>query len=351
MRNAGRLKLGYYPLPDREAVRLRNLLEFPAEGASVLDPCVGTGAPLLEITSGAAVSRYGVELDVTRAQRASEAGIFTIHGNLFGASAPVESFSLLYLNPPYDSEIGTFENKRMEYLFLKHTYRWLALSGVLVFVVQQGQLEQCIPLLSAHFGWFCVLRLTEPESVRFNQVVLMAVRRRIAADAQESNRKALESAIYANALPILTGNEPKFALPSTRAAHLAYRGLPLDELEDLAVQSSAWRRVAAQLLPKEQMPIERPITPLHAGHVGLLCTAGMLNGVAGAGADRHIARWQTRKYETTFTEKEEGYTEVHRQERFSNEVALVYEDGRTLVLTDKRKGEENGECTPATREA
>lgn len=351
MRSAARLKLGYYPLPDREAARLRNLLEFPAEGASVLDPCAGTGAALLDITANATVSRYGVELDAARAQQAVDGGISTVHGNIFGASAVAESFSLLYLNPPYDSEIGSFDNKRMEFLFLKHTYRWLAPGGVLIFVVQHDQLEPCASLLSSHFGWFQVLRLTDPESVRFEQVVLLAVRKRIPADAQENNRAALVDAIYRSPLPTLTGDEPKFAVPSTAETTLSYRGLPLDELEDLAVHSSAWRKLAPFLLPKDEIPIERPITPLHAGHVGLLCTAGMLNGVAGAGRDRHIARWQTRKYETTFTEKEDGYTEIHRQERFSNEVALVYEDGRTLVLTDKRKGEENGERPLAPRAA
>jgi hypothetical protein len=32
----------------------------------------------------------------------------------------------------------------------------------------------------------------------------------------------------------------------------------------------------------------RPITPLHAGHVGLLCTAGLLNGVFGQGIYRQL---------------------------------------------------------------
>jgi hypothetical protein len=39
----------------------------------------------------------------------------------------------------------------------------------------------------------------------------------------------------------------------------------------------------------------RPITLLHAGHVGLLCTAGLLNGVFGHGEERHIARWRSVK--------------------------------------------------------
>jgi SAM-dependent methyltransferase len=351
MRNSARAKLGYYPLPVSEGARLRNLLLFPPEGASVLDPCVGTGAALLRLTEGANVHRLGVELDADRACQANESGIETIYGNLFGAHAKAESLSFLYVNPPYDSEIGSFDNRRMEFLFLEHTYHWLVPGGVLLMVVQHKQLESCISLLAAHFGWFRVARLTDPESERFDQVALLAVRKKITAAAHENNRRALVEAIWRKPLPALTGNEPAYQVPPSAPAKLVYRGLPLDQLEDAVRQSAAWRKVASCLLSKEEVSVGRPITPLHAGHVGLLCTAGLLNGVFGEGDDRHIARWRTVKYLTTYTEKEEGYTEVHKQERFSNEVALLYENGRTLVLTDKAKGEEDAERSPEIRAA
>src|SRR3712207_8991693 len=43
-----------------------------------------------------------------------------------------EFFSLLYCNPPYDTEQGTGGNRRLEALFLAHTVRWLVPRGVLV---------------------------------------------------------------------------------------------------------------------------------------------------------------------------------------------------------------------------
>ena len=42
MRNAGRLKLGYYPLPIDEARNIRCLLVSSAPYAAI-DPCVGDG--------------------------------------------------------------------------------------------------------------------------------------------------------------------------------------------------------------------------------------------------------------------------------------------------------------------
>ena len=122
MRNAGRLKLGYFPLPTGEGHRLRRLLQS-TENFSAIDPCVGTGAALHLITADLPCRRYGVELDAERALSAARSGIETVQGNLFDSHAKVESFSLLYLNPPYDSEIETLNNQRMELLFLEHTYR------------------------------------------------------------------------------------------------------------------------------------------------------------------------------------------------------------------------------------
>jgi hypothetical protein len=106
MRNVARLKMGYYPLPEAECVKLRSLLSF-AELASVIDPCVGQGTALHLVTSDAPVRRYGIELDAERARIASSKDIETIKGNTFDAIATPESFSLVYLNPPYDSEIGS----------------------------------------------------------------------------------------------------------------------------------------------------------------------------------------------------------------------------------------------------
>jgi tRNA1(Val) A37 N6-methylase TrmN6 len=186
MRNAGRLKLGYYPLPTQEGHRLRWLLQS-TKPFSAIDPCVGTGAALRLITADFPCRRYGIELDAERALAASQSGIETVQGNLFDAHAKVESFSLLYLNPPYDSgKVGTLNNQRMELLFLEHTYRWLVHGGVLLFVVPEKRLSVCIPLLAANFTGFRLFQLNDPESIRFEQVVLAAVRKPMRGDAMEA---------------------------------------------------------------------------------------------------------------------------------------------------------------------
>ena len=71
MRNAGRLKLGYYPLPIDEARNIRALLVSSAPYAAI-DPCVGDGAALLEITKDTGGHLTGIELDADRAAAAAD---------------------------------------------------------------------------------------------------------------------------------------------------------------------------------------------------------------------------------------------------------------------------------------
>lgn len=350
-RSTARLKMGYYPLPEAEAVKIRSLLSFPSP-CSVIDPCVGKGTALKLITGGASVDLHGVELDTERAEQARANGIRVIQGNAFDAHAQVESFSLLYLNPPYDSEIDLSGNRRMERLFLEHTHRWLIKHGVLVLVIPYEQLSECGGVLSGSFTRITVFRMMDAESLRFRQVVVFAVRQNIRGAAIEDNRRQLQllGRDEYSRLPVL---EPAavapFVIPRSAEAVLTYRGVPYNVLEDLIPSSGAWKQVAPILLPREDMATGRPITPLHGGHVGLLCTAGLLNGTFGEGDERHIARWRSVKHVTEFHEEEGDTKIVRRREKWSNELRLIYVSGKTVKLTENppdSKGDGDGERPP-----
>jgi hypothetical protein len=243
-------------------------------------------------------------------------------------------------------------------VFLEHTFRWLAKEGVLVLVIPFERLHDCSGILSSHFAALNVFRMTEPDSVQYRQIAVLGIRHEIRGSAVENNKRQLESVgLYGSfqKLPELQPSvcSPYPVLPSDDVT-MSYRGLPYDQLEDLLPHSGAWRQVGPLLMPNEDIATGRPITPLHGGHVGLLCTAGLLNGVFGQGDDRHIARWRSVKHVTTFVEEEGEAEIIHHRERWANELRLVYADGRTLKLTEtpaKKEGEGDGECTPAARAA
>jgi len=342
LRPHGKTKLGFFPLPTPEAERLRRCLTFASE-FSALDACVGDGVAFTSLLQGTHARRYGIEIDAHRVEQAKELGIETLQANTMDVRCPAEAFSLIYLNPPYDFEIGETNNQRLELVFLEHTYRWLKPGGVLVFVIPQPQLRVCARILSEHFTDLYVYSLTDPASVRYKQVAVLGVRRKrnqlLRDSALLESVRRLEMLATKPDLEVLSDAPAvRYEIPTSGPITLTNSGIPLDEVEDLLPDSAAYRQAGRVLLPKQRDVRGRPLTPLHGGHVGLLCTAGMLNGVFGEGEDRHIAHWRSVKFTDHWEEDEEDGTKIlHDRERFSHELTLVFANGRTQILTHEKK--------------
>jgi len=342
VRAQGKTKLGFFPLPVVEADRLRTLLMFPGH-FSALDPCAGDGVAFARLLDGTGAYRHGIEIDSYRAEQAKNLGIDTLQANTLDVRCPVESLSLLYLNPPYDFEAGQSGNQRLELVFLEHTYRWLKLGGVLIFVIPQIRLQPCARLLAEHFAGLRVYRLSDPACVQYNQIAILGVRRkrqeRLRDSALNEATKYLEDLSRRRDIEELGENQAAvYEVPSSEPVKLTNTGIPLDEVEDLLSASSAYRQVTRVLLREPSSISGRPLTPLHGGHVGLLCTAGMLNGVFGEDESLHIANWRSVKFTSHWEEEEEDGTKIlHDRERFSHELTLIYANGKCQILTHENK--------------
>jgi Uncharacterised methyltransferase family (DUF6094) len=345
VRPHGQTKLGFFPLSIAEAKRLKNWLTFP-KPFSALDPCVGDGVAFTHLLRGITARRYGIEIDANRTEQARTLGIETLQANTMDVRCPPEAVSLLYLNPPYDWECGESNNQRLEAVFLEHTYRWVKAGGVLLFVIPQLRLAKWARLLSEHFADFRVFRLTEPASLEYKQIVVLGTRRK--RHSKVSDAVLLDGVCYLEALATKAELEPlgdnpefQYEIPASEEVVLTHVGIPLDEVEDLLLESTAYRQAGRVLLPKLNDLKGRPLTPLHGGHVGLLCTAGMLNGVFGEGENRHIAHWRSLKFTDHWEEEEDDGTKIlHDRERFSHELTLVFANGKTQILTHEKKDSE-----------
>ena len=340
MRFQGKSRLGFYPLPLSEAQRIRRFLLFPDQSASAIDPCIGDALAFDVITSGAGVLRYGIELDAYRAEQARQLISNIVQGNTLEVQCPVESFSLLYLNPPYDWTLGPADSRRTEQSFLSHTYRWLKPGGVLIFVIPGERLAECSQILSTHFRDVRVYRLESPECVRYKQVVVIGTRRSRREKERLTDSDITRARLYYASLarnpariPALPSEpEVQFNVPVSGPVQLVYRGLPLDEIEDMLPQSAAYRQAGRILFADPVSATGRPLTPLHAGHVGLLACSGLLNGIFGDHQSRHVAFWQAVKVIDKTEEEEDGVITVREKERFSNELTLVYSTGEVAIL-------------------
>jgi len=197
--------------------------------------------------------------------------------------------------------------------------------------------------LSEHFTDLLVYKLTDPASVQYKQVAFLGVRRKrhqyLRDSALLESVRWLEMLAAKSDLDVLgEASAVRYEIPQSGPVTLTNAGIPLDEVEDLLLDSAAYRQAARILLPRQRDVRGRPLTPLHGGHVGLLCTAGMLNGVFGEGEDRHIAHWRSVKFTDHWEEEEEDGTKIlHDRERFSHELTLVFANGKTQILTHEKK--------------
>ena len=358
MRPQARQKLGYYPLPMTEAQRIAARLQFPSPSTAAIDPCAGTGAALATIAAGKSVRRHAIELDAHRAGVARGNADEVIQGSAFDCHAPVESFSLLYLNPPYDFEIGEGRNQRMETVFLEHCYRWLKPGGILVLVIPFNRVYDCWRVLTPQFRDKAIYRLAARDSVLYKQIVLFGTRRtRQERDRlndysiQQGNLKLSELTRRYDAIPIL-GDTPErvFVVPPSGPARLEYRGLPLDHIEDLLAKSPATLQARRVTDARKIEFAGRPLTPLHKGHVGLCAVSGLLNGVFGTGNERHLAHWDAVKVADRSEEEDDaGAIVIREKERFSQRLTLLYGSGRFALLSETAPGKEktDGERTLA----
>lgn len=358
-RNQSRLKLGYFPLNLTEARRIRAILRFPYDAcATVLDPCAGTGEALAAITEGARILRYGIELDSFRAASAKAICDQVVQGNCFDAHCAVESFGLVFLNPPYDFECSEGHSERTERLFLEHCHRWLQPGGVLVMVIPAQRVAACSQVLAVHFRETSIYRLTEPDSERYNQVVVFGIRRTRqerdrTKDIEVSREKGRLWQLVSNQqdLPPLSGDPDRaYAVPAGKPTTLIYQGLPLDAIEDMLPASAAYRQAGRILFAPRTNLTGRPLTPLHAGHVAILAVSGSLDGLFGRGDDRHLACWSSEKATDRFEETDEqGITTIRERERFTQALTLLYADGRAAILREGKGHEERSSADGASR--
>jgi hypothetical protein len=291
------------------------------------------------ITGSSKAIKYGIELDSYRAEASTRVLDRVIQGDALSAHARVESFGLAYCNPPFDAEFGESGNQRYEVLFLSHFARWLVPGGVLIYVLPAQQLAGCAQVLASHFRDTEVFRLESAECVLYEQIVVFAIARsrRERDRVRDSEISFWRSRLVSTArqyemLPILSERRGELRVPPTGPAEVSYAGLPFDAIEDLLPTSPAYRQVAQILDPQPISLGTRPLTPLHKGHIGLLSTAGLLNGRFGSGDRLHVAAWKTKKRVIRTEDSEDEKTIIREREQFVHELAIAFANGETALI-------------------
>jgi hypothetical protein len=377
-RLASVVKQGFFPAPSAAIAGILKPLKMPdpppdprfkIEDVNILDPCAGEAKALVQLAEGLGVAMghiFAVELNVRRAAIIAETypEVRLLGPCSFEATRITRhSFSMIYLNPPFDDEFGG--GGREEVTFLRQAVDLLVPGGILVLVCPVNQVYGRWEMCELIDTWFegVELYLFPDDFRRFNECVIFGRRRKTALpDAQIRTQGVLtvRDIRYCSAVPtaqLARLGETQFLRwhhgwpdAGSRKSDLALWELPFsagprrfqktaltgEELERELARSPLYETLRQRVLS----PIKRPPLSLNKGHTSLLLLTGMLDGYVPSDPP-HVVRGYTGKAEKLHRsecyETPSGDT-VHKQV-FSESpmpiVRAVWPDGSIRTFSDQ----------------
>ena len=343
MRLAAQAKGGYYPTPERVVDLIADLIHTPSssyrrdrETLRILDPCCGAGDALqrlaerLDRPNALPIETYGVELHRDRAEEAEKRLHRTLASDLFATSIANGACGLLLLNPPYDFDS---EDKRTEHAFLTQTTRYLAESGLLVFIVPRQRLAVSARYLSTHYGRMQCWAFPDPERQVFDQVVLMGYRKADPVPDAPAESMVLEWAV-GEPEPLRSQRHSysytEFSPATAPSGDILFATRTVDPVAAAAEarRSGLWAstEITDTLWPAGDNRT-RPLMPLRRGHMAMLVAAGFLDNLVLEGDGRRIlVKGRTSKEMVMVEDAPEK--EVHREKLTTTVVALDLDGGQ-----------------------
>ena len=321
MRLEAQAKAGFYPTPPKVVEIIQTWIGEKMPGPRrLLDPCCGTGEPAAQIAAAAGCDAYGVEINTDRAKTAKNLLSKVVAGNLFSVRARPASFSILYLNPPYDFDA---EDGRTELSFLKHTLPYLTPRGLLLFVVPQKRITPRIArVLSAYFEDLKVRKFPADEFQAFGQIVIAGLKKARA----EINGDVLASLtqIQSMDLPEMHRKEFSFTVPAVgRDFFIRSSEFGPDELAEELKASSLWKEPALGLVEEEEQirPAIQPLMPPRKAHLAMLIAAGLINNqILEANGKRLLIKGTSKKVIDRFEEETEKGIKITERERIVTQI-------------------------------
>jgi len=313
-RLASKIKMGYYPTPDGTLKFIMEKLNISPD-ATLLDPCCGEGYAL-SWTAYLGES-YGVELDTERALSASDKLSTVLCGSIYETIVrPLEGFSMLYLNPPYDWEDG----ERAEFRFLRQSHKWLMKGGLLVYIVPEHVL--CIPKLASWIGRrysdIRVYRATREDYPAFKQVVLFGVKR----DEEVEGYLPMPPYRHIEDLDVTSYDVP----PGQQPQIFELQGIRPEDIERYRpVATKCLVETVCGIQTKEQ--VLSPLFPLRKGHLVSLLMSGVLNGELRDGDSRLVFKCFTERTQNVREVEDGGETKEITTDSYSSGIRVI-ERGR-----------------------
>ena len=182
------IKLGFYPT-DTNAIDLF-LSRCKGENFLVCDPSCGEGVALSRFKEHfKGVTTYGVEIEEERAKKSLENGIDKLICNdaLFGVRKNKESFSFLFLNPPYGEITIDGKQKRLETEFMLKWSTTVSYGGFLLLIINPSSANKYMAKIidNNNFSLIANFKFDNTDHKRFGQYFLLLKREKTSATQEE----------------------------------------------------------------------------------------------------------------------------------------------------------------------
>ena len=343
MRLAAQMLGGFYPAHPNAVAHAMTHLSAPANRPfAILDPCAGEGAAIQQIATvlGCSSSQtFAIELDDNRSnalQATLPEGHVLAPASFFGCRASLNSFSFIWLNPPFDHAYG---GHRVEDQFLRTATDWLMPGGVIAFVCPEDVVNEYSDARQHFATYFQNCKIVPfPEAYRpYKEVIVFAHKRgRLDGERKCDAPRPWDS--------VQAPEGFLYHLPPSVGPRIFQKVEPTEsELQQMLAQSP----LRAHRTAPREIALPSPPLALGIGHIALLLAGGQLDGVVQPdGKLPHVVRGTSRKREfvsdVTETDNDDGSTTTKTtiSQRIDLVVRTVDSSGtiRTFTDSDAKEG-------------
>lgn len=293
-----KVRMGNFETTDQDILSIRSLLQYPASPFSVADFCAGSGRALELLMEESSGVGFGIEPNEEKYLELRSRIPNALYGGYEECRISRDTFRLMYLNPPYDSDSETAEAKveRKEKRFLRHLLMYVAVDGILIYNIPRRRMtKDVVTLLVANLD---DIRVYQSHDDTYNQVYAIGKKRsvkfiktseveRILALMQEGSSlerlPMLDEPIY----KVLPGNTtPKYF----RSSHM-----DVDQVKEVSLKSTLTERGQEWTTPKKPAARLQPLLPDKEMHRVLRMASGRLNGKVGQGDLLHVLKGTVKK--------------------------------------------------------
>lgn len=143
-RNFSKQKMGYLPISEHHHEAILSLIAPATPAHRMLDPYAGEGEFLDVAAQAWNVMPYANELDGARAEKciARFGPKQAVRCDVERLIASNKAFSVGWFNPPYDHDATAAGNKRVEFRYLRHAWKWIQDGGLIMWCIYLHHLTE-----------------------------------------------------------------------------------------------------------------------------------------------------------------------------------------------------------------